>query len=105
MTEAETQAFTVEEGGKRLDKLIASRLPDLSRTQVQQLIADGNVTVDGAHTKAGIKLRGGETIQITIPVDEETELIAEDIPRRRTETRERGASGTAQTIGFHPQRP
>jgi 23S rRNA pseudouridine1911/1915/1917 synthase len=80
MTDAETHTFTVETSGHRLDKLIVTCLPDLSRTQVQQLIADGNVTVDGAQVKAGIKLRGGETIEITVPKPEPAKLLPENIP-------------------------
>lgn len=57
--------------GQRLDKLIvdhvAEQAIDLSRARIQAIIKDGLVTVNGAVVKPGIKLRGGETIRVTIP--------------------------------------
>jgi 23S rRNA pseudouridine1911/1915/1917 synthase len=80
MTDTQTLEFTVETAGSRLDKIVAAHLPALSRSQVQAMIADGHVTVDGGHVKAGVKLRGGETVQVTLPEDESNELIPQDIP-------------------------
>jgi 23S rRNA pseudouridine1911/1915/1917 synthase len=61
--------FVVENAGERLDKLVVAQVEalGLSRAQVQALIRDGRVTVDGQQVKPGIKLRGGETITVTIP--------------------------------------
>lgn len=61
--------FTVNEAGQRLDKLIVAELPRLSRTQVQVMIKEGLVTVDGAPVKAGVKLRGGERVSVSLPDD------------------------------------
>lgn len=73
--------FTVENNGERLDKLLVSRLPGVSRTQIQAMIKDSRVTVDGAVAKAGVKLRGGETVVVTLPDQtEETTIEPEDIP-------------------------
>ena len=73
--------FTIETTGERLDKLLVSRLPGVSRTQVQAMIKDNLVTVDGATAKAGIKLRGGETVVVTLPDQpEEKTIVPEDIP-------------------------
>lgn len=72
--------FTVEKAGKRLDKLVLAHLPpEFSRSQVQTLIKDGHVTVDGDSLKAGHKLRGGETVQVTLPVPEESNIQPEEI--------------------------
>jgi 23S rRNA pseudouridine1911/1915/1917 synthase len=80
MMAEETIEFAVEEAGARLDKLIVARLSGLSRAQVQAMIKDGLVTVDGAQVKAGVKLRGGETIRVTSPPPAaEAEPQAEDI--------------------------
>lgn len=59
--------FIVENAGERLDKLIVSRAGFLSRSQVQAMIKDGQVTVDDQQVKAGIKLRGGERIIVILP--------------------------------------
>lgn len=58
--------FTAD-SDERLDKLLVAGVSELTRTQIQTLIKDGAVTVDGAPSKPGWKLRGGETIRIVIP--------------------------------------
>lgn len=74
--------FTVENAGERLDKLVQARVEGLSRSQAQALIKDELVTVDGAHVKAGVKLRGGELVRVTLPPPEDNEADPEpeDIP-------------------------
>jgi 23S rRNA pseudouridine1911/1915/1917 synthase len=76
---AETFEFTVEQAGERLDKLIVARRADLSRAQVQSLIKEGHVTVNGDRVKAGVKLRGGEAVRVTIPPPVEPEIKPEQI--------------------------
>ena len=72
--------FTADRTDERLDLFLVRRLPDLSRSYAQRLIADGQVTVDGTARKANYKLRGGEEIVCTMPPAEEIEIRAEDIP-------------------------
>ena len=66
----------------RLDKFLSTILSDLSRTQIQKMIKDGLVLVDGQPSKAGWKLNGRETIVYTIPeIEPEIEHIEpENIP-------------------------
>lgn len=75
-----TIEFTVDNPGERLDKLIVAQLPDLSRVQVQTLIHEGGVLVNGVRVKAGIKLRGGETISVVLPDAPDKTVTAENIP-------------------------
>ena len=72
--------FTADRADERLDLFLVRRLPDLSRSYAQRLIADGQVRVDGTARKANYKLRGGEEIVCTMPPAEEIEIRAEDIP-------------------------
>lgn len=74
--------FTVEVAGERLDKLVVDKVgASLSRAQVQALIKDGKVTVNGAAVKSGVKLKGGEQVQVVIPHrDEAKEVVPESIP-------------------------
>jgi 23S rRNA pseudouridine1911/1915/1917 synthase len=60
------QEFVVgpEEAGLRLDRYLAERASELSRTRVQELIAAALVRVDGRSAKGSRKLRGGERIEI-----------------------------------------
>jgi 23S rRNA pseudouridine1911/1915/1917 synthase len=62
---------------ERVDKYVAERLPELSRTAVQRLIEAGNLTVNGAATSASYRLRAHDTIEVSIPPPEETDLHPE----------------------------
>lgn len=66
---AESREFTVtnEHAGARLDRFLASQLPELSRTRVQSLIDEGRVHVNGVPPKSSYRLQPGETIVIDIP--------------------------------------
>jgi 23S rRNA pseudouridine1911/1915/1917 synthase len=60
--------FTASLPGERLDKTLVAQFGDqLTRSQIQSLIKEGQVTVNGEPVKAGVKLKGGETIAITVP--------------------------------------
>ncbi len=64
----------------RLDSYLAERLTDMSRSRIQSLIKSGDVTVNGAKTKAGYILTYGDTIDVNIPEPEVIDICAEDIP-------------------------
>jgi 23S rRNA pseudouridine1911/1915/1917 synthase len=65
----------------RLDRALAAAFPDLSRARFQRLIADGQVTVEGAVARdAGLRLRGGEAIAVTVPEARPARPAAEDVP-------------------------
>jgi len=72
--------FTVVQSGVRLDKFISGQVPDLSRTQVQKLIEDGWVTVDGNLEKASYKLGTGDTVLVKMPPPTPSHLTPENIP-------------------------
>ncbi|MFC5862614.1 RluA family pseudouridine synthase [Acidicapsa dinghuensis] len=74
----------VEVAGWRLDQFLANSLAGVSRSRVQQLVAEGRVLVDGRHEKASLKLRGGEAIvvigeQQTAPLEAKAEEIPLDV--------------------------
>ena len=54
---------------RRLDQYVTSRLPELSRGEVQRLIDDANLTLNGKKAKASHKVRQGELIVIDLPQD------------------------------------
>lgn len=74
--------FTVAEDdrGQRLDRFIAIQLPEISRTQVQNLIDEGRVFVGGIAKKPSHRLETGESINIEIPAPVLPGVEAEDIP-------------------------
>ena len=53
-----------KEVGQRVDRCIASVLGDISRTTVQQLIADGKILVNERISKPGYILRAGDEVRI-----------------------------------------
>lgn len=75
-----TAAPETDEIGKRIDVYISSYKEELSRSQVQKLIENGLVEVNGKPTKNNYKLRKGDIIEIEIPDPEPLEIEAENIP-------------------------
>lgn len=65
---------------RRLDKYLHGRYPHFSRTQIQKLIKQGDVTVNGEPSKASYDLRGGDVIALTVPSRAPIEIVPEDIP-------------------------
>lgn len=62
---------------ERLDMRVVAMRPELTRSAAAQLIADGNVSVNGAHMlKAGYKLRAGDDVQVNF---DERQLEIPDI--------------------------
>ncbi len=77
----ETFEFIAEAAGERLDKALAGRLKDLSRVQIQHLIREGLVTINGAATKASYRIVGGETVVVRVPMENDPGAPQpEDIP-------------------------
>jgi len=71
---------TADSAGGRLDRFVADRLKDLSRSRIQSLIRDGAVTLNGKASRASEILRGGDEIAVTLPPPEpETRVEAQDI--------------------------
>ena len=57
-----------EDVGNRIDRVIADRLPDLSRSRVKALIEDGRITVDGAPIDMpSAKVRLGQIVAVDVP--------------------------------------
>ena len=74
--------FEVPAGGSgRLDQILCLFLPDHSRSQLQEWIRTGCVLVDGQlPAKPGIRLRGGERIDVSEPTRQPIEAKPEELP-------------------------
>ncbi len=66
--------------GSRLDRFVASRLPDLSRGTVQKLIELGHVLVDGQQRKAKFRMTPGEVVTVFIPPPVLVEIEPQEMP-------------------------
>jgi len=74
--------FTADraEAGRRLDHVLHGRLPQYSRSRIQQWIRDGNVLVNGAPLRASSLLRGGESIRVEPAEPPPLRAAPEEIP-------------------------
>jgi 23S rRNA pseudouridine1911/1915/1917 synthase len=81
-----TVTASSEPVGQRLDQYLATQLSEVhhvevSRARVQQLIAKGEVLVNGAAAKSSLRLKGDEQITVTGPPHAPPlRAIAEEIP-------------------------
>ena len=64
----------------RLDRFLASKLPEYSRSRLQQLIRTGFVWLNGATTRARDLVRSGDKIEVTEPPLEKIDNRPEPIP-------------------------
>jgi 23S rRNA pseudouridine1911/1915/1917 synthase len=65
----------------RIDKFLADRLMNASRTRVQNAANAGNILVNNNPVKPNYKIKPGDIVQVVLPTPpREVELIAEDIP-------------------------
>lgn len=66
--------------GERIDKFLCANLDGLSRSYIQKLLKDGNITVGGQKVKANYKLSASDEITVLIPQPETLDILPEDIP-------------------------
>src|SRR6202140_3269860 len=76
------QKLTAASGdaGRRLDLFLAERVPELSRTRIQELIREGHVRVDGRIAKVSHRVSAGESIEIDVLPRPALEALPEDLP-------------------------
>jgi 23S rRNA pseudouridine1911/1915/1917 synthase len=61
-------AVGAEEAGERLDRFLARRLPELSRSRLQALVRDGHVSEGGATVgEPGARVKPGQSYRVTVP--------------------------------------
>jgi 23S rRNA pseudouridine1911/1915/1917 synthase len=68
------------DSGQRLDQVLHGRLPQYSRSRIQQWIRDGRVLVNGAAARASYTVRGGESIQVEPAEPSPLRAEPEEIP-------------------------
>ena len=57
------------EAGNRLDKALTTLFPDYSRARLQQWLRDGSILINGLYGKPKDKVKGGETVAISVELE------------------------------------
>ncbi len=71
---------SANEAKLRLDQFLAKRLPEFSRSRLQQLIRDGFVRLNNSTSRPRQIVRGGDKIELTEPPLEKIDTLPEAIP-------------------------
>lgn len=71
--------WIIDETGQneRLDKYLSSQANDWSRTQIQQWMKDGDLTVNGDSVKSNYKCKLGDIINLQVPEPQLLDVIPE----------------------------
>lgn len=72
--------ITVEDEGERIDKFISKNLPDMSRSYIQKLIKDKNISVNNSSVKSNYKICQNDLIKVIVPKPQELDILPENIP-------------------------
>jgi 23S rRNA pseudouridine1911/1915/1917 synthase len=77
----ETVRIAAEEAGERLDRVLAARVPALSRSRLKALILDGQVAIDGRTIRdPAVRVNSGDSVAVTLPPPEPAKPAGEAIP-------------------------
>ncbi len=80
MQEARSHEIQVDGAESRLDQYLAQVDLGLTRSRLRQLIAEGNVLVNGVAVKPAHRIRSGDRVRVTVPPPRPSVAIAQDIP-------------------------
>ncbi len=73
--------FVVETSHKpRLDKFLAEKDIDITRSQLQRLIHEGNITINGDSCRPSRKLALDDVVHVVVPPAVDCTILAQDIP-------------------------
>lgn len=72
--------LTCDISGERIDKFICENLEDLTRSAVQKLIENGNVTVNGKSVNKNYKCKEDDGVELIIPDAAPLDVAGENIP-------------------------
>ena len=73
-------SFAAAEPAARLDKFVAERCAELSRTHAQELIGQGHIMVNGQPARASQRLNAGDRVSVSIPPTAPSQVLPEAMP-------------------------
>lgn len=77
---SQTRKLVADAPSPRLDRFLAVRCPDLTRSFLQKLIEKGCVLLNGKVSKGSQRVKRGDTILLTIPPPEAVSIEPEAMP-------------------------
>jgi 23S rRNA pseudouridine1911/1915/1917 synthase len=78
---SETVTIAAEEQGQRLDRVLAARIPALSRSRLKALIQAGQVAIEARTVRdPSTHVNSGETVRVDLPPPETAKPAGEAIP-------------------------
>jgi len=69
-----------EDAGRRLDQFLTARFPQLSRSQVQRLIREGQVRINSGRAKPGLVVEPGLRVDVDVPAPSPSSAVPEPLP-------------------------
>jgi 23S rRNA pseudouridine1911/1915/1917 synthase len=80
MTKSQYHFAVEDSSASRLDKYLSEQLPDVSRSQIQKAIRDGDVNLNGIpEEKTGAKIKVGDQIEIRLTETDSDNLVPEEM--------------------------
>lgn len=81
MSEFTTYKFIADDNEDRIDVFLSNVYKEASRTYLQKLIKEGNISVNGKQiSKSSYKLKEDDEIELKVPEPLPLEILPEDIP-------------------------
>jgi len=72
--------FTASQDGARLDQFLATQAAGLTRSQLQRLIQQGMVLLNGQSVRPSQKVKAGDRVTLTIPPPQPLDLAPQAMP-------------------------
>lgn len=69
-----------EEAGTRIDRFLSDKNEELSRSYLQKLLKEQQITVNGKTVKANYKVQCADEVTVNVPDMTEPDILPEDIP-------------------------
>ena len=75
-----TYTAGTQDAGQRIDTALAAAFPELTRSYVQQLAANGQVLCNGRPAAKSARLAEGDALCVSVPDAQPVQVVPQDIP-------------------------